>query len=315
MGAITSRNMTITSAEIETAWSRIQGHVRQTPSMRVTASDLGIEADVWIKLEFLQVSGSFKGRGATNFVRSMRTTPAGVVAASGGNHGAAIAYAARAAGVDANVFVPTISSPAKVAKLRSYGAVVHQVGAVYAEAQTAATEFVASHGGSMAHPFNDPVVVAGAGTVGLELDNQVPGLDQIIVACGGGGLAAGIAAWYQARAQVVCCETVGTASFSAALNAGEPVPVDISGIAADALGATTVGFLPFEVLTKNNAASVVVDDDSVALAQKRLWEQFNMVAEPSACVPLAALMTGAWKPEGKVAVVICGANTNLASLG
>ncbi len=304
--------MTITSAEITDAWLQIEGHVRQTPTMRVKGAELGIDVDLWIKLEFLQVSGSFKGRGATNFVRSMDQGPAGVVAASGGNHGAAVAYAARAAGIEANIFIPTISSPAKVAKLASYGATIHQVGAVYAEAQAAASEFLNANGGSMAHPYNDPTVVAGAGTVGLELDSQVGEVDQVIVAVGGGGLAAGIAAWYTDRAQVVCCETRGTASFNAAVAAGSPVPVEISGIAADALGATTVGSLPFEVLSANQAASVVVDDDAVVEAKQRLWDRLNIVAEPSACVPLAALMAGAWKPEGNVALVICGANTPIA---
>jgi threonine dehydratase len=290
----------------------VDGHIRKTPTMSINGSDLGLKIDLWVKLEYLQVSGSFKGRGATHFVRTTPLGPSGVVAASGGNHGAAVAYAARAAGVSANIFVPTISSPAKVAKLREYGATVHQTGSVYAEAQEAATDFVSSNGGSIAHPFNDPVVLAGAGTLGLELDQQVNDLDEVIVACGGGGLAAGVAAWYGSRARVICCETEGTASFAAATAAGEPVSVEISGLAADALGATAVGSVPFEILKSNNAASVVVDDDSVAAAKTLLWERLNIVAEPSACVPLAALITGAWVPEGKVGLVICGANTTLS---
>lgn len=308
--------MTVTRADIEAAWPLVDGHIRKTPTMPIRASDLGIDlgadANLWIKLEYLQISGSFKGRGATHFVRTASLGPGGVVAASGGNHGAAVAYAARAAGVTANIFVPTISAPAKMAKLHEYGATVHQTGSVYAEAQKAATDFVNGNGGSIVHPYNDPVVVAGAGTLGLELDQQVNDLDEVIVACGGGGLAAGVAAWYGSRARVVCCETEGTASFAAATQAGKPVSVEISGIAADALGASAVGSVPFEILKANDAASVVVDDESVAAAKTLLWERLNIVAEPSACVPLAALMTRAWVPQGKVGIVICGANTAVA---
>lgn len=303
--------MTVTPTDISSAWSAIQPHVRETPSMLVKAGEFPLDYDIWIKLEYLQISGSFKGRGATNFVRTANVGSASVVAASGGNHGAAVAYAARAAGIGADIFIPTISSPAKLAKLKSYGATVHQTGAVFAEAYLAAGAFVESSGGVMVHPYNDPIVVAGAGTVALEFERQVGQLDQVILACGGGGLAAGVAAWYGSRTQVVCCETTGTASYAAAVQAGKPVPVAISGVAADALGATTIGSLAFDILSAVGAESAIVTDDAVMAAKAMLWERFNIVAEPSACVPLAALVAGAWRPEGRVGLVICGANTVL----
>ncbi len=276
-------------------------------------AELGIDCDIWFKLEYLQISGTFKGRGATNFVRTSDFGEAGVVAASGGNHGAAVAYAARAAGVPANIFVPTISAPAKVSKLVSYGATVHQTGAVFADAYEAAVKFVNLNGGKMAHPYNDELVIAGAGTVALEFEQQVGELDQIIVACGGGGLAAGVAAWCGDRTRVVCCETYGTAGYAAAVQAGQPMPVEISGVAADALGATTIGDIPWGILSAADAASVVVSDEAVIEARDFLWSKFNILAEPSACVPLAAVLTGAWVPQGKVGLIICGANTQLGS--
>lgn len=281
--------------------------------MKVRGEELGIDCDVWFKLEYVQISGTFKGRGATNFVRSSEFERAGVVAASGGNHGAAVAYAARAAGVPANIFVPTISAPAKVSKLISYDATVHQTGAVFADAQEAAVSFVENNGGQMAHPYNDEKVIAGAGTLALEFIEQVGELDQIIVACGGGGLAAGVAAWCGDACLTVCCETEGTAGYAAAVAAGEPVPIEVSGVAADALGASTIGQIPWEILSASGAASVVVNDEDVVAAKEFLWSNFNIVAEPSACVPLAAILTGAWTPEGRVGVVICGANTQLGA--
>ena len=238
---------------------------------------------------------------------------AGVVAASGGNHGAAIAYAARAAGVPANIFVPTISAPTKVAKLRSYGATVHQVGAVFAEAYDEAVKFLDFNGGLMAHPYNDELVIAGAGTVALEFEQQVGPLDQIIVACGGGGLASGVAAWCGERTMVICCETYGTAGYAAAVNAGQPVPIEISGVAGDALGATSIGEIPWGILSSVDAPSVVVSDEAMLQAKEFLWANFNIVAEPSACVPLAAILTKAWVPEGNFGLVICGANTELTA--
>ena len=161
----------------------------------------------------------------------------------------------------------------------------------------------------MVHPYNDEAVVAGAGTVGLELESQVGELDQVLVAIGGGGLASGVAAWFGERTTVVCCETEGTASYATAKNAGSPVQVPITGVASDALGASSVGAINWEILSAVDSPSVVVTDDETMHAKAVLWDEFNVLAEPSACVPLAALLSGRWKPEGRVAVVICGANT------
>jgi threonine dehydratase len=305
--------MTVTTTDVSLAQQTISDHTRSTPVFKVRGHELGIDCDIWFKLEYLQISGTFKGRGATNFIRTSSFGEAGVVAASGGNHGAAIAYAARAAGVPANIFVPTISAPAKVAKLRSYGATVHQVGAVFAEAFGSAVKFLDLNDGLMAHPYNDELVIAGAGTVALEFERQVGPLDQIIVACGGGGLAAGVAAWCGDRTTVICCETSGTAGYAAAVDAGRPVPVEISGVAGDALGATSIGEIPWRILSSVETASVVVSDEAALQAKEFLWSNFNIVAEPSACVPLAAILTKAWVPKGDVGLVICGANTELAS--
>ena len=204
--------------------------------MMIDGSELDTTGTVSLKLELLQHSGSFKARGATNFMLVNDIGPEGVVAASGGNHGAAVAWAAQRLGHRATIFVPTISAPAKVARLRGYGADVHQVGKVYAEALAASQDFLAGSGAIAIHAYEDDDVMAGAGTTGRELEEQAGPLDVVLVACGGGGLAGGIAAWLGDRTEIVACETAGTASYARAVEAGRPTGVLISGVAADALG-------------------------------------------------------------------------------
>ncbi len=234
-----------------------------------------------------------------------------MVAASGGNHGVAVAWAAQRAGFTANIFVPTISAPAKVARLRTYGAIVHQVGDVYGESLDASRAFQSESGATSIHAYDDPVVMAGAGTCGLEFDEQAPGLDTIFIACGGGGLAGGVASWFGTRTQIVVCETEGTAAYAKAREAGLPVDVDVSGLAADALGATRIGDAPWEALSSVDAASILVTDEELAAAKNRLWDQLRIVVEPSAATPLAALLSGRWPVPagGRVGLILCGANT------
>ncbi|MGF1596098.1 MAG: serine/threonine dehydratase [Acidimicrobiales bacterium] len=305
----------VTPEAIEAAADRIRPLVRATPALTVPGSELGLDPSVTVtlKLELLQHSGTFKARGASNALLTADVGDAGVVAASGGNHGAAVAWAASVLGHRATIFVPTISAPAKVDRLRSYGADVHQVGEVYAESLAASVEFQRSSGAVAVHAYEDPAVVAGAGTTGRELERQAAGAAEIFVACGGGGLAGGIAAWFGPPVTVVACETRTTATFAAALDAGHPVDVEVSGLAADALGASRLGRLAWHHLSAAGARSALVDDDEVAAAQAWLWDRFRLVTEPSAAVPIAALRSGRHDPAPgtHVAVVVCGANTSI----
>lgn len=238
---------------------------------------------------------------------------AGVTAASGGNHGAAVAWAARELGHKATIFVPTISAEAKVERLHSYGAVVHQVGAVYAESLAECESFQASSGATAVHAYEDPSVVAGAGTVGRELAQQVPSFDTVLVACGGGGLIAGVASWIGTKSAIVACETETTNAFAAAKAVGAPTLITPTGIAADALGASQIGSLAFDVLNDIDAQSALVDDHSVGRALAVLWDRLRIVIEPSAAVGIAALLSGRWQPVdgAHTAVILCGANTSL----
>lgn len=300
--------------EIELAANRIAKLVRRTPTLTVDGREFGVDARISLKLEFLQQSGSFKARGAANFMLSNRIGEAGVVAASGGNHGAAVAWAARELGHRATIFIPTITDRAKVERLHSYGAEVHQAGDVYADALRAAIEFQHDLGATPIHAYEDVIVVTGAATTGREFAEQVGAVDTMLVACGGGGLAGGIAAWFgSSRTRIVACETVGTASFAQALQAGQPVDVAISGLAADALGASRIGTIGWTCLRAADAGSVVVTDDEVTTAGQLLWDRFRIVAEPSAVVPLAALISGRYevRPGQHIGVIICGANTAL----
>ncbi len=303
-----------TAEDVATAAQRLEGAVRSTPTFIVAGLELGVaELDaVTLKLEYLQYSGSFKARGATHFMACNPIGPAGVVAASGGNHGAAVAWAARRNGHAATIFVPTISSPVKVDRLREYGADVHQIGDVYAESLAASEQFVAETGATAVHAYNHPDVLAGAGTVGLEFTEQAAGLDTVIVACGGGGLAGGIACAIGARSRVVVVETETTNTYAAASEAGQPTDVEVGGVAADALGATRIGDLAWQALSAADAPSVLVTDDEVVAAQAHLWREFRIVVEPSAATPAAALLTGRYVPQAgeRVGVLLCGANTS-----
>src|SRR5258708_12362806 len=231
-------------SDIEAAWRLVQPHVRRTRAIELSAGTLGVAAPLALKLESLQVSGSFKGRGAFHKLLASQVPAAGIIAASGGNHGAAAAYAARALGHKAEIFVPTIASPSKVARLKSYGAVVHQVGAVYAEARAASEKSAAETGALTVPAYEDAVVFAGAGSVALEFAEQTR-FDTLLVAVGGGGLIAGCAAAIGETVKIVAVETEATPTLYHARRAGHPVDVKISGIAADALGASRIGVPQF----------------------------------------------------------------------
>lgn len=301
--------------DVEAAWLRIRPHVRRTPVIELAAGTLGVGAPLALKLEQLQVSGSFKGRGAFHKLLASDVPASGVIAASGGNHGGAVAYAARALGHKAEIFVPTIASPTKVARLKSYGAAVFQVGSVYAEARAASEKRAAETGALVVHAYEDPGVFAGAGSVALELAEQAA-FDTLLVAVGGGGLIAGCAAALGASVKIVAVETEGTPTLHEARRAGRPVDVKISGIAADALGASRIGAPNFEIAQKFVRCSLLVTDDAVRAAQRLLWEELRLVAEPSGATGLAALLSGAYRPGAgeRIATLICGANTEPGSV-
>ena len=301
--------------EVEAAWRLVRPHVRRTPVIELPAGTLGVAASLALKLESLQLSGSFKGRGAFHKLLASQVPAAGIVAASGGNHGAAAAYAARTLGYKAEIFVPTVASPTKVARLRSYGAVVHQVGAVYAEARALSEERAAESGALIVPAYEDEVVFAGAGSVALEFAEQAR-FDTLLVAVGGGGLIAGCAAAIGEGTRIVAVETEGTPTLHEARRAGRPVDVAISGIAADALGASRIGIPNFEIAQKFVRDSVLVSDAAVRSAQRALWEELRLIAEPSGATALAALMSGAYRPAAgeRVATLICGANADPGSV-
>ncbi|HEY2619225.1 MAG TPA: threonine/serine dehydratase [Acetobacteraceae bacterium] len=306
----------ISRSDIAAAARRLAGRVRHTPLLRVAAAELSLGFAVTLKLELLQHAGSFKPRGAFNRLLSARVPPAGVIAASGGNHGAAVAYVARALGANAEIFVPALTPALKVARIASYGARVVQTGAAYADALAASRDRLAETGALEVHAYDHPDVLAGQGTAGREFEQDAPELTHVLVATGGGGLIGGIAAWYAGSAQVISVEPEGCPTLHDALRAGRPVEAPVGGLAADSLGARQVGGLMFPIAQAHVAAAVLVPDTAIAAAQRLIWDRLRLVAEPGGATALAALLCGAFKPpEGAhVGVVVCGANTDPAKV-
>jgi threonine dehydratase len=304
--------------DIRAAHARIRSHVRHTPVLRTDARDFGIALDhpLTFKQEFLQHTGTFKPRGAFNNLLSRAVPKAGIAAASGGNHGAAAAYAARQLGHRATIFVPDVSSPVKIARIKSYGADVRVGGARYADALDACNEFIAKTGALSVHAYDAPETIAGQGTAGLEWQDDAPDLDTVLVAVGGGGLIAGIAAWYGRRVKVVGVEPEGSRCLHASLEAGRPVDVTVESIAADSLGARNTGQLVFDIARANVDHVALVADDAIVAAQHVLWDTLRIAAEPGGAAALAALVSGRYKPRAdeKVGVLLCGANVDLAKL-
>jgi threonine dehydratase len=299
---------------VAAAADRISRYVRHTPVLR---ADLGTGTPVMLKLELLQHAGSFKPRGAFNRLLSAAVPASGVIAASGGNHGAAVAYAARSLGVMAEIFVPAGTPAAKVARIASYGARVTQGGETYAEALLASRERGAVTGALEVHAYDHIDVLAGQGTVGRELERDAPDLTHILVATGGGGLIGGIAAWYAGSAAIISVEPEGCPALHDALRAGQPVGAPVGGVAADSLGARQVGALMFPIAQRFVSEAVLVPDAAIEASQRLLWEQFRLVAEPGGATAAAALLSGRFQPPpgARVGVVICGANTDPAKLG
>jgi threonine dehydratase len=297
------------------AAKRIDGRVRRTPLMRPADGDA-----VWLKCEFLQHCGVFKTRGAFNRQLAALDTgeigTAGVVVASGGNAGLAQAFVARELGIRARVFVPQSAPEVKVQRIRRYGADVRRVGAEYAEAYQAAVAFAEQSGAAFAHAYDQLEVAAGAGTIGEEILEDEPSIDTIVVAVGGGGLYAGVAAAASGRARVVAVEPENCPTLSSAMAAGQPVDVPVSGVAADALGARRIGALAFAAQRAEPPVSVLVTDEEIIAARSRLWEEYRVASEFGAATAYAGLLSGRYVPNDgeRVAVVVCGANTDPATL-
>jgi threonine dehydratase len=305
----------ITREAITRAATRIANHVRRTPVVSVTVE--GVELPITLKLELLQHAGSFKSRGAFNTLLQASVGAGGVATASGGNHGAAVAYASKQLGHRAKIFVPEISSPAKVARIASYGAEVVQKGANYSEALALCEAWIAESGATSVHAYDAEATLEGQGTLGRELEAQAPGIDTLLVAVGGGGLIGGIAAWYQSGVKIVGVEPQTCNTLHAAMAAGERVAVKPSGLATDSLGASTVGKLMFEIAKDHIAQVTLISDDDIRNAQRHLWREMQLVTEPGGAAAFAALLSGAYKPEKdeRVGIVVCGANTSMDVFG
>lgn len=303
--------MNIDRDGISGAARRIAAHVRRTPVVDTRLP--GIARPVTLKLELLQHSGSFKARGAFNTLLGADVGPGGVAAASGGNHGAAVAYAARELGHRARIFVPEISSPAKVDRIASYGAEIVQKGRSYSEALALCEAHIAATGAVSVHAYDAEATLQGQGTLARELEDQAPDLDTLLVAVGGGGLIGGIAAWYGSRIRVVGVEPETCNTLHAALAAGDRVTIAPTGLAADSLGAAQVGALMFGIARHHISHCVLVSDAQIRDAQRRLWQELQLVSEPGGAAAFAALLAGAYRPEKdeRVGVVICGANTTM----
>ena len=312
-----SAPLPVTRAEIAAAHERIAPHIRRTPVLAAERGVLGTDADVLLKLEGLQRAGSFKARGAFNNLLADPPPPAGVTAASGGNHGVAVALAAAALGVGARVFVPEIASPVKVAAIRAHGAEIVIGGARYADAQAACDDYAGESGARRIHPYDSEPTIAGQGTLAREWDEGGDPPDTVLVAVGGGGLIAGIAAWWAGRVRVVGVEPEGARCLHAALQAGAPVDGPVESVAADSLGARRVGAIPFAIARAARVESVLVGDAAIRDAQSRLWRAFRIPSEPGGAAALAALLSGAYRPERgeRVGVLVCGANVDPATLG
>jgi threonine dehydratase len=328
----------ISRDDIRRTYDAIGGYIRRTPVVRADLRDLGASPGaVALKLEQLQCAGSFKARGAFANLLLRDVPPSGVVAASGGNHGVAVAYAAsrvspagdragpwgnkagpggRQRGLPAKIFVPAVSAPAKIERIRELGADLVVTGERYADALAAAQQWAGSSGAMSVHAYDQRETILGQGTVGLELAGQADGLDTVLVPVGGGGLIAGIASWFAGEVRIVAVEPDGAPTLSYARAAGRPADAPAGSVAADALAPRRVGELVFPITERYVEDVVLVDDESILAAQQALWQALRVAAEPAASVGIAALLAGAYKPAAgeRVAVVISGANMSPSTL-
>ncbi len=307
----------VTRARIAETEKLIRPFIRRTPLLAIDGSDVGLRpTPVLLKLELFQHSGSFKARGAFANLLLRKTNGAGVVAASGGNHGVAVAFAAQRLGIPATIFVPSVCSPAKIERIRAYGAEVVVGGDLYADALAASEERIAATGALSIHAYDQVETLLGQGTLGLELEEQLhlqgQGIDTLLVAVGGGGLIGGIAAYLDGRIKIVAVEPEEAPTLYTALAAGHPVDAPAGGIAADSLAPKRVGKLTFPIAANHVSPEVIlVSDDEIMSAQAAMWDRLRIVTEPGGAAAFAALLSGKYRPEKdeRVAVVVCGANT------
>jgi threonine dehydratase len=298
--------------QIQSTFDCITPHIRRTPVIEVDAADFNLNlGSLCLKLELLQHAGSFKARGAFTNLLTRKVPPVGVVAASGGNHGAAIAFAAMKLGVPAKIFVPSVASPAKIQQIREYGADLVVGGDRYANALAASEAWIAQSGAMPVHAFDQIETLLGQGTVGLEFEQQASDLDTLLISVGGGGLIAGIAAWYHGKIKIVGVEPELAPTLTRALEAGRPVDAEAGGIAADSLAPRRVGELVFPIVQQYVSRTVLVTDDAIREAQRLLWKVMRVVSEPGGAAALAALTSGRYvaQPRERIGVLICGGNT------
>ncbi|ESY08088.1 threonine/serine dehydratase [Mesorhizobium sp. M1148] len=306
---------TVTRERIAAMEPRIRRYIRHTPVLRVDMADFDRPPlAVDLKLECLQHSGSFKARGAFTNLLERPVPAAGVVAASGGNHGAAVAYAAMRLGHKATIFVPEVSPAAKLQRIRGYGAELIVGGARYAEALAASEAFAEKTGALQIHAFNQEETLVGQGTLGLEIENDLPDIDTLLVAVGGGGLIGGIAAWFAGRIRIIAIEPEGAPTLHRAFEAGHPVDAPAEGVAADSLAPKRVGEMMFPIAEAFVERSILVTDGAIIAAQKALWERVRIIAEPGGAAAFAALLSGRYTPAPgeRIAVLVCGSNTDPA---
>ena len=312
------RQSLIDRQRIADTYQIIRPYIRRTPVVEVAGADLGLEGMVvTLKLELMQHAGSFKPRGAFANLLMRDVPPAGVVAASGGNHGAAVAFAAMKLGKPAKIFVPDVASPAKIARIRGYNADLVVTGERYAEALAASQSWAAQSGAMAVHAYDQAETILGQGSVGLEFEEQDPALDTLLVAVGGGGLLGGIAAWYAGRIKIVGVEPEAAPTLTRALESGHPVDAEAGGIAADSLAPKRVGELMFPIVQSYVDRVVLVSDEAIQSAQEMLWNVVRVAAEPGGAAALAALLTHGYqpKPGERVGVLVCGGNTSAVNFG
>jgi threonine dehydratase len=311
-------NRQIDRDTIARTYDVIRPFIRRTPVIDVDGADFGLrDSRAILKLESLQHAGSFKTRGAFANLLLREIPAAGVVAASGGNHGAAVAYAAKRLGKPARIYVPTISSPAKIARIRECGVELCITGARYADALAESQAWAASSGALEVHAFDQTETLLGQGSVALELDEQSKPVDTVLVGVGGGGLIGGIAAWYAGKVRVIGVEPELSPTLARALEAGRPVDAPAGGIAADSLAPRQVGQLVFPIAQRHVDRVVLVADDDIRAAQRKLWDSLRFVAEPGGAAAFSALLSGRYQPSAgeRVGVIVSGGNTTAVDFG
>ena len=304
----------LTRERIQATERIIRPHIRRTPILEDDGADFGLESiKITFKLELFQHAGSFKARGAFTNLLTREVPAAGVVAASGGNHGVAVAFAAMKLGKPATIFVPSVASKTKLDRIRQYGAELVIEGDRYADSLEASEAWTAKSGALPIHAYEGDATLLGQGTLGLELEEQAPELDTLLVAVGGGGLIGGVAAWYQNRTKIISVEPEEAPTLQRALSAGHPIDSPAGGIAADSLAPRQVGQQMFPIAQKFVHGALLVSDEEIINAQKRLWETTRIIAEPGGATAFAGLLSGRYKaePGQRVGVIVCGGNTDI----